>query len=550
MLGRIIKYFAYSAYFTVAVVMFAYWSIPTDKVSRFLSHQATAKMKLTVKIDGLTLLGINGATLNGVTIELPIEKNTPAGDEAGGPGEAPTPGADAADDQPATSDEEFPGMVMFKDLTVSANTIAILRGKDALVDFSGDFVTGGTVEGSFAMPGMVWPPAEGKFTQIGMELAPTRLFEFLLGKRIEGRMSLDSAWSGFPSALDAKIDLTITDGVIPYLPIPNPRPMPGQPAYPLGEAFQVAIGEMKLKAHWAPVSELPKLGPRARTAKQAILFETISAEGDHIELMLDNGQKHFIAINDAKFSMSQIDLKFVVHFTDAFFAWKGDGERPDGTIAKDESHGGLRMPLENALKQARVKLGTKYYYGFHCTGAIKTMKCLPRAPSRRIQPKLGEPRSAKKPDDDPSTSPSTAGKLERPAAPSRPKRSVAKRDSRTGRRTSKSAVRPTNRMVEPDRSDLEAERRERLRKRMQRDEDDPPPPMLGGGGEITKTVGEDEDEPEAEQEDGRDEREEADDDRDEEDNVDEDENDPDDEEGDWEQEGDDSDYVDDDEEQY
>ena len=62
---------------------------------------------------------------------------------------------------------------MFKGLTVSANTLAILRGKDALVDFSGDFVTGGSVEGSFAMPGMAWPPAEGKFKQVGMELAPT-----------------------------------------------------------------------------------------------------------------------------------------------------------------------------------------------------------------------------------------------------------------------------------------------------------------------------------------------------------------------------------------
>ena len=79
MIGRIIKYFAYSAYFTVAVVMFAYWSIPTDKVSRFLSHQASAKMKLTVKIDGLTLQGINKATLNDVTIELPVEKEGPRG---------------------------------------------------------------------------------------------------------------------------------------------------------------------------------------------------------------------------------------------------------------------------------------------------------------------------------------------------------------------------------------------------------------------------------------------------------------------------------------
>ena len=178
-----------------------------------------------------------------------------------------------------------------------------------------------------------------------------------MGKRIEGRLGLDASWSGFPDALDAKIELTIAEGLIPYLPIPQPATGAGPTTLPIGRGVPGGQGDMTVKARWAPVSVLPKLGPRARTAKQAIQFETISAEGEHIELMLDNGQKHFIAINAHQFSLSQIDVKFVVHFTDAFFDWKGDGERPDGTIAKDESHGGLRMPLENALKLARVKLG-------------------------------------------------------------------------------------------------------------------------------------------------------------------------------------------------
>lgn len=73
--------------------------------------------------------------------------------------------------------------------------------------------------------------------------------------------------------------------------------------------------------------------------------------------------------------MFVIDLKFVVYFIDDFFVWKGDGECSDGSIVRDEFYVGFKSVLENGLRCSCIKLGSKYYYGFHCIGMLKMMKC-------------------------------------------------------------------------------------------------------------------------------------------------------------------------------
>ncbi len=538
MLGKVFRLFAYSTYFTVALIGFVYLSIPTDKVRKYVQVHASRQLKMKVKIDDLKLRGITGVTLAGIMVEIPIPPDAIPGEveeeePAPVPGKRPRarpPGAPGDKAPPKKAEEPEPeeapaeaappaltnppGLLMIDELKLDVNTLELLRKQPLAASINAAFTGGGSLEGaSVVAADGGWDVDLGEMT--GIDLGPMRVFKKLLGIDINTRLSggLEMAYraGGLPNST-AKLSLQLTDTVIPHLPLKIP-PSPD----PLGEAFDVRVGEITIEARLDKASKLPG-GHARRSGKEptVLLLEKLSARGEHIEIDLDPAQKHTLTMQGPKLAGALVNFKLVVHFTDAFFAWKGDGVRADGTIAKDESHAGMKPLLTNALRTAKVQSGRRVMYGFHCRGALATFKCRPTRPSRRVTAPRATPGTTTPDRDKPGDAAGadrpkrpSPGDSVRPTPSSRPSaRSPASRRAAARARAGKTG-RPG--MVEKTRPS--SARRPGMRDRggeddEEEDGDTEPPPMLGrpgGGGELTPTFNEPEDEEEEGEEDGEDE---------------------------------------------
>ena len=495
MLGRIIKGIAYSVYFVVALVGFIYLSLPTDKLKGYIEHHASQKLKMQLTIGGLELRGITGVTLTGVQLVIPIKPLTDSAAGApGGPGSEPAPLSTSDDGASLITDP--PGLLNAAELNLDVNTIGLIRGHKLKAALTGDLSNGEIKATMEATDGGFLIELE---EISGVNLAPVRLFRWLLKmdvhSMLSGRVSLD--WGGHIAKSSGKLDLVLSDTVVPYLSL-------GQGERFMGEAFEVQVGALEVEAELGKPEDFSGIAPRLRSAPAVLLISKLDGRGEHIELQLDAAQKHWIAFTGPKNSDGEIDLKFMVHFTEEFFAWEGDGHRADGTLVEDVSHAGFKMAFANMLRAARVRSGGKYYYGFHCRGPLSSFKCLPEAPSRRISPNLGgTPVSAGATSGRPGARPPPAAGAAPLARPQPPGRSVSRpgttrpstarpsttrpstaRPSTTRSRpprASKSSTRPAGRLVERTRP--QSERRTRPARVT-------PPPMLGGGGEPTPTVNE------------------------------------------------------------
>ena len=484
MLGAFIRWFLYSSWFVLALVGSLYLSIPKDEIRRFVQHHATAKLKTKVSIDKLQLHGISGVELSGVQIVLPVKKPTPPVTPTvpGAPGAERTPGAEAGDDSsgasPASAADdaaakakaavEFPGLLIAEKLRIDVNTLGLLVGQKLKARLEAE-VSGGTISDT-----TLTATEDGFSLHVGeidnVNLGPIKPFRTLMKMdldiltRLSGKLELQ--YGGSLAKSRGELELTLSDTVLPYLPLKDPR----QP-FPIGEAFEVQLGTLEFKALLDRSDKLP--GVRARAGSPTtLLIEKLSARGEHVELQLDSGQKHTLVFAGPTTGDAELDITFVLSFTDVFFAWKGTGHRPDGEEVADASHSGLEMGLQLGLKAARTVIGQKSYYGFHCVGRLKEMKCLPKAPSRRLTPLTAEP---SKPGSSDSNSGGQGDSGEgdsgegdevgaRPPAPNRPSGNASARTTpkpRFGNQNDPGRSRP--RLVEPTRPSAERLDAARLR---------------------------------------------------------------------------------------
>jgi hypothetical protein len=320
---------------------------------------------------------------------------------------------------------------------------------------------------------------------------------------LSGRALIE--WAGTLQNSKADLELQLTDALIPYLPIKHPT----EP-YPIGEAFQVAIGDVELRMKLDKAENLPGLTNRGRSSKsgQVLLIEELKARGEHVEIQLDSGQRHTVSFRSPKTSDGIVDVRLVVHFTDEFFAWKGDGIRADGHEAKDVGHSALKSAMGSFLKRARKKIGKKYYYGFHCQGTLKKFKCPPKMPTQRVIPAAPTtPPTATSGVSTPTKRPPapTAGKFKRPK-PARASQASRPTRTPTASRNKRKSPSPASRLVEParDRQRARDEARRGLRpeKRVNEEEPEDAPEE-----EVPTDEGRDEpdeDDPEAAEDDPRD----------------------------------------------
>ncbi|MFT5429478.1 MAG: type II secretion system protein N, partial [Myxococcota bacterium] len=353
MLGSVLRSMAYSTYFTVALVAFLYLSIPTGQVKRYVAHQATKNLKKKVTIGGLDIRGVSGVTLTDVRVELPLPKNETAGDMAGAPSAAKTPGSEADAEENDEPPPLFnpPGLIMADKIDLDVNTWGLVNGKKLKAVLNAELSGGTLSDVKFEAHKSGWTLEVGEMA--GVDLTPMRVLRTLakiemdLHGRLSGRALIE--WAGELQNSKADLELQLTDALIPYLPIKHPT----EP-YPIGEAFQVAIGDVELRMKLDKAENLPGLTTRGRQAKsgQVLLIEELKARGEHVEIQLDSGQRHTISFRSPKTSEGIIDVRLVVHFTDEFFAWKGDGVRSDGHEAKDVGHSALKSAMDSFLKHA------------------------------------------------------------------------------------------------------------------------------------------------------------------------------------------------------
>jgi hypothetical protein len=499
MLGALLRWFLYSVWFVLALVASLYYSIPKDDIRRFAQSRASERLKTPVTISKLQLHGITGVELLGVKVVLPIKKpDAPAGtpSQPGAPGGMARPPAGGGDEtgeadatnsdrpSPGSSDTggnagnpaaggaakpeegaqnkiaagDIPGLLIADSVRVDVNTFGLLMGQKLKAKLTAA-ISGGTIEDtSLTMTQDGWSLVVGAMT--GINLGPIKPFRTLakmdldLLARLSGHAEFE--WGGRLQDSRGKLELQLADTVLPYLPLKDPR----QP-FPIGEAFEVQLGTIEVRASLDRADKLTGVRPRPGNPV-TLLLEKLSAKGEHLELQLDSGQKHTIAFVGKSGGDAEVDITFVLSFTDAFFQWKGVGHRPDGEEVADASHAGLEMGLQAGLKSARTVIGSRAYYGFHCVGPLKTFKCLPKAPSRRLVPMAdpggntgtggGEVEANMRPAA-PMPMPSDetrAGGVERPI-PSRPVRPIqATPPSQTGRVIGGTG-RPPPRLVDPTR---------------------------------------------------------------------------------------------------
>ena len=459
MVGAFVRWLLYSTWFSTALVAFIYLSIPETKLKRFVQHHATNAMKSQVKIDSLEVRGISGVTLGGVRVELPLPKaNDPA--MPGGPKSEPTPASALTgdDETPEIETTQVPGYIIADELRVDVNTIGLLTGKPLQAALNAD-ISGGTITDLSVSAG-----TDGWKVDLGtiesLDLAPMRLTRTLLKSDLDlhGRLSGSGnlLYSDGLANSKGELKLELADALIPYVGMKDPRS-----GFLIGEMFQVAIGDVELAVQLDRAEDLSGLRRRSRANHTTLLIEKLIGRGDHIEVQLDGGQQHTITFSGPTTGDADIDVKLVVHFTDAFFAWKGDGVRGDGVEAKGVSHSALKTALQMQLRRAQTKVGAKTYYGFHCRGKLRSFKCPPSAPSRRIEPVKAKAKPEQK-------TPSVSGNepLKRPKAPTAS--ATEKRSSNAKRRLKRDnpkppklsrRTRPAGTLSEPSRPNSEVKER-------------------------------------------------------------------------------------------
>ncbi len=425
MIGALARWFGYSTWFALALAASLYWSIPKDDIRRLVQHKASQKLKTKVTIDKLAFHGVTGVSVLGLEMVLPIKKGAP-------PATPGTPGAPAAEpppggEEPAVETKEepaipldLPGLLLADSIRVDVNTLGLLLGQKLKARVTAEISRGTIDDTTFQITPDGWSLHVGAID--GVDLGPIKVLRTLgkmdldLMTRLSGK--LDFEWGGSLDSSHGEVELELADTVLPYLPIKDPR----QP-FPIGEAFEVQLGSIQLKATLAKPDKLPGVRPRPGSPV-TLLLEKLSARGEHVELQLDGGQKHTIAFVGKQAGEAELDITLVLSFTDAFFAWKGVGHRPDGSEVPDGSHEGLKMGLEAGLRAARTVIGQRSYYGFHCQGPLKDFKCLPKAPSRRLTPIAAPAEAAPTGGADPD-----GGDVEasaRPSPPARPGRPGAR----------------------------------------------------------------------------------------------------------------------------
>jgi type II secretion system protein N len=462
MVGAFVRWLLYSAWFSAAFVAFIYLSIPEKKLKRYVQHHAAAKLQYPVKIKGLELRGISGVTLKDVRVELtlPVEsKPSPPG----GPKAPASPGSKAIADDLADDSlpKLLPGYVLADEVRVDLNTLGLLTGEKLKAQIGAD-ISGGTITNALIKldEGVVQVDL-GELTNI--DLAPMRLFRALLKLNLDiyGRLSGEGRidWRGNVADSTASIKLKVADALLPYFGLKDPKS-----GFLIGEMFQVELGEFEVSAKLDKAENLPGLRRRSRMNHTTLLIDKLIARGQHLELQLDGGQQHTITFVGPTTQDANVDVKFVAHFTEEFFAWKGDGVRGNGVEAKGMSHDFWKTALQLKLSRARTTIGKKTYYGFHCRGKLKTMKCEPRAPSRRIEP-VAPPTATTKPE---AKEVAGSSKLKRPKAPvKKASKSTSRKSAKSKRVTKRNKpakrglrrTRPAGKLSEPSRPDSEVKRR-------------------------------------------------------------------------------------------
>ncbi len=453
MVGAFVRWFLYSTWFSVALVAFIYLSIPEKKLKRFVQHHAAVSLKSDVKIQELKVRGITGLTLSGVRVELPLP-SAADGNESGTATATVRPADESKPDGEGRA-TQMPGYIMADNIMLDVNTLGILTGKPVRAAVNAE-VSGGSIS-NFALQAAPdgWIIDLGKLDEI--DLGPMRVTRTFLRSDLDlnGRLSGEGKlhWKKTVADSNGRLKLQLTDTLLPYVGLKDPRS-----GFLIGEMFQVALGDLELSIQLDKAEELSGLRRRGRSNYTTLLIDKFLGRGEHVEVQLDGGQQHTITFSGPTAGDAEVNIKFVVHFTDDFFDWKGDGVRADGGEAKGVSHSALRTALQMQLRRAQTKVGKKTYYGFHCRGKLKSFKCPPSAPSRRIEPVAVAPSAA-----EPK---SEATALKRPKAPKASKRknrkasNVAKskrtlsKKSRASRRT-----RPAGKLREPSRPESEVKKR-------------------------------------------------------------------------------------------
>ena len=561
---------AYSIWFVCALFLFTYWSIPTDRVAKFAAHQATKKLKMKVTIGDLELHGLTGVTLKDVKVAIPIPviplpgaEGNP-GHQAGGPGDRAVPGAvpakkptrpglrpgprppkqplglrdkpgpaatvekgekekaeqavkEAAEDAAALRYAKAPGMVMLSTVRADVNTWDVLRGQKLQAQVAAKFTTGGELsETTFTAQEKGWHLKLGAMT--GINLGPSKLFRRFLGTHVDGRLSGSGeiTWVGNINGSSGALDITVSDTVVPFMAIDKVSHI---------AAYDVQAGELTLKLRLGKPDEIAGLkgARRINKAVTTLLIEELKANGEHVEVALEEiGRKNTLQFVGPKFGDTKIDVKFKVHFKDKFFAWKGDGHRPEGTIIRQESHAGMKGLLPMRLKAALANIDGKDWYGFHCLGRLKASedgrlpeyRCRPTPPRRAPQATRpsahgvggARPQAGARPQQPGTprpgmTRPTPSG---RPVPGVRPTAAGAEQDPSAPKRfvDNSRKTRPAGKLIERNRP--ETDNRDWDRKRPANAARTPPDMLspgerVGGGGEPTPTYNEPEPEPEGEE---------------------------------------------------
>jgi len=463
---RLLKYTGYSLFFVIMLALFLLLTFPADQVRQYAERQLSKQIGGTVRIAKLDLSLTGDITLEGIQIELPMpeekqdSRRGPRG-KTSGPGAAGEPAAPQDNDEGAGENEthrENPPMFLLADkLQIDWNPLGIALGKPVNMVINGE-IQNGTVSNL-----RITQVEDGWHIRVdqiqGVNLTPTRLLKRFVGTDIWATLSsgkdLDFIWRGSVANSEGTIALKLTDTLIPHIVFRDPK----RPSL-WAEAFDVGVGDLTLRMTLEKHSKSSRRRTNAPVEDEnRLAIDELKARGHHLLLNMDGGQKHTIRFQRPETGMGLVDIKFVFSFTKEFFAWKGTGVRADGSTVANATHIGLKYTLEgpqSPLARGRVgKKQTGYRYGYHCTGMLRDLNCLPEKPSRAILPQMGTgaPISGKRPSAGrPSNDNNATKPFKRPTVRPSPTRPTATDRLRNGRaKTTGDKGKRKSRLVEPAR---------------------------------------------------------------------------------------------------
>jgi type II secretion system protein N len=370
---EISRYFGYSLFFVLVLLLSIPVTFPTRQLKSFLARQARAQ-GYPLEIEDLSLHGLGGIEIAGMRLTLPGKEGQPGENGQMGPA---TPEAELRIDK----------------LTARVALMPALFGKTIDVTFDVE-AGGGKLEGGHVVrKGESIDVEIAKLDGLGlgeMGIGGRALAGQKLTGELDGSLNGNAKvhWGGSTEDLTGAVDLELVDALLksPELNLEGGLKL-----------TDLSMGTLTLKVRMGLKSSIAALANQRGAEKSTMVhIEQMEAVGDQLELITDETSHILIPPGKGGWRAATIQLHFAFALPDKPAKGKGDkakdkkakgdaGDEDTGDAKKDvKPEVSDRLKWASILTMAGAKLKPferNGFIGIGCVGPVARPQCKPELPT-------------------------------------------------------------------------------------------------------------------------------------------------------------------------